>query len=145
MEYWDTSALLKLYVAESDSTGFLELAASKTEAIACSAITAVEMLCALHRKEHAGDVVAGSASAKYVRFLADIDAGRIVSIPYGGDVMREAANLIRLAFGQRRRILVRSLDAIHLATALAAGIRTVVAADRRLRELALHAQFRVLP
>ena len=50
MMYWDTSALLKLYVAEDDSGYFIGLIAKIDQAIVCSAISAIEILSALYRK-----------------------------------------------------------------------------------------------
>ena len=58
MIYWDTSALLKLYVAEPDSAYFLRLAEESEEPICSSAIVMTEALAAFHRKQHAGDLAA---------------------------------------------------------------------------------------
>ncbi len=143
--YWDTSALLKLYVAEPDSTYFLQLLEGGADAILSSSIVTTEVICALYRKEHAGDLKQGAAGTVFRRFMTDVDAGRILTIPYGADVMREANTVVRLAFDQPRPLAIRSLDAVHVGSALAAKARTLVATDARLREVASLAQLKLLP
>lgn len=145
MIYWDTSAILKLYVAEEDSPNFLRLLASTEDQIVSSAIATMEMLCALHRKEHSGDLRPGGAEAIFRRFLADIEMGRIVTIPYGGDVMAEARKLVGLAFDRPRPLPVRSLDAIHVSSALVSKATALVATDKRVREIAALVRLKVLP
>jgi predicted nucleic acid-binding protein len=145
MHYWDTSALLKLYAPEPDSLYFLQLLARTDEQIITASVAAVEIQCALHRKEHLGDLKPGGAAAAIECYREDIRRGRVVEIPLGGDVLEEARKLISLAFGRKRRILVRSLDMIHLASAKAAGARLMVATDARLREVASLFELRLLP
>ena len=145
MHYWDTSALLKLYVSEADSAFFLELISRTHEPVATSAIANAEVLCALSRKESVGDLKLGGASTVFRRFRADCLAGRILLIPYGLDLLPVMERLARLAFERRPPILVRSLDLIHLATAVAGKATTLVATDQRLRELAPLLPMDVLP
>ena len=83
MNYWDTSALIKLYAPEPDSPYFLTLLSRAEGPLLTSDITRAEVLCTLYRKEHAGDLAAGAAEVLFARFLADADAGRIVLIPNG--------------------------------------------------------------
>lgn len=64
MSYWDTSAVLKLYVTEPDSRYFIDLVASSDTPLRTAQITYVEVLCALHRKEVAGDLLAGAAARR---------------------------------------------------------------------------------
>jgi predicted nucleic acid-binding protein len=143
--YWDTSAILKLYVAEQDSPYFLRLLESTQDQIVSSTIVTMEVLCALHRKEHSGDLRPGGAEAIFRRFLADIEMGRIVTIPYGDDLLTEARKLVRLAFDRPRPLPVRSLDAIHVASALVSKATTLVATDKRVREIAALVRLKVLP
>ncbi len=143
--YWDTSALLKLYVPEPDSAFFLDLAATGTDQILSSGIAAVEVLCALHRKEAGGDLKPGGARSLFRRFAADAAAGRIVTVPYGRDVLSQAEKLLDLLRSRRRAPVIRGLDAIHLASALVSKASTLVATDRRLRETAAVLGMRLLP
>jgi len=145
MAYWDTSALLKLYVAEADSPYFLQLIAGTTESVISSAIASAEMLCVLYRKEHARALKPGRAKRLYRQFVADVNAGRILTIPFGRDVELEAEKIARLVFAQPQPLLVRSLDLIHLSTAISAGATTFIATDARLRDAAALAGLRLLP
>jgi predicted nucleic acid-binding protein len=51
--YWDTSALVKLYVTEADSSYFFQLISKTDEPIISSAVATAEALCVFYRKEHA--------------------------------------------------------------------------------------------
>lgn len=143
--YWDTSALLKLYVAEDDSAYFIGLIAKIDQAIVCSAVSAVEMLCALYRKERNRELKPGSAKAALKRFQADSMAGRLVTVPYGEDVIAAATKIVEAAYLGAQPVMLRSLDAIHVASAMVVGSRTMVVTDARLRDVAAMAKMRVLP
>lgn len=145
MTYWDTSALIKLYAPEPDSPTFLDLLAQATRPPLTADITRAEMLCALWRKEHAGDLVPGAAETLFTRFLSDAAAGRLVIVPNGPQVTDEAQRLVKAAYTQPEPLLLRSLDTLHLASALAAAATTVVATDKRLRAAATLMELEVLP
>jgi predicted nucleic acid-binding protein len=134
--YWDTSALVKLYVAEPDSPYFLALAEETEQQIVTSAIATTEVLCALYGMEHRRVLKRGGARRIHEEFLSDSQTGRIVTIPYGPDIAREATKLVELASVQPTGFLVRSLDAIHVASAMISKTAFVVATDGRLRRAA---------
>jgi predicted nucleic acid-binding protein len=134
--YWDTSALLKLYVPEHDSAYFLSLIETATQPVYSSTIAATEAACAFHRKEHAGDLKPGASGVLLRRFRADCQANRLVLAPYGGDVVEEVDRLLKIAFSRRHPIAIRSLDVIHIATARIIKAEGLVATDSRLRSLA---------
>jgi predicted nucleic acid-binding protein len=145
MEYWDTSALLKLYVVEADSGYFLRLIARGGLPVYTSTIASTEVLCALLRKESVGDLRDGGAKALFRRFRKDCDTGRVLLAPYGEDVSREAERLGRLAFARSQPALIRSLDLIHVATASVGKAAAVIATDKRLRALASLLKLNLLP
>lgn len=145
MAYWDTSAIIKLYAAEEDSPFFLQLVANMDEPILSSTIMPTELLCALYRKEYGGALKRGGAKGIFRKFSADVGAGRILTIPYGPDVEAEAENLVRLAFAQPRPVMIRSLDVIHISTALSSKTNLIIATDARLREVAALVRLDVLP
>ena len=145
MVYWDTSALLKLYVPEPDSACFLNLIAKSSEPVATSAIASAEVLCAVYRKEAAGDLKVGGARLSFRRFLADCKAGRIVQIPYGDDVTTAAEDIVQLALLRPKPIMIRALDAIHVASAMVMRATVVVTTDARMREVALLTKLQALP
>ena len=144
MNYWDTSALLKLYVPEDDSGHFLDLVVASDQPIVSSAIAAAEMLCALYRKECAGDLKSGGALATYREFLGDCKAGRIVLVPYGEQVFTAAEEIVRLAFRRAQPVMVRSLDAIAGQFGKLRAI-VMVATDTRLRQVAAMAKLKLVP
>lgn len=145
MIYWDTSALLKLYVSEPDSPYFLDLIRRSDEPILSCNIAEVEVLCALYRKEQAGDLKTGAAIALFEEFSTDLSAGRIVSIPYGTDTVQESRRLVKTVYEEKPPLSIRSLDAIHLASALLSKAKSVVTTDGRLREGAGLFGLEVLP
>jgi uncharacterized protein len=145
VDYWDTSAALKLYVAEAESGYFLDLIAASDQPIATSAIASAEFLCALLRKEAEGDLKRGTARSLFRRFRSDCAAGRVLLIPYGNDVLEEAEKLARLAYERHQPTLIRSLDLIHMASAVSAGARRIVVTDQRLRALAALLKIEALP
>jgi len=62
--FLDTSALVKLFVEERGSARVVDLAAvDGGNTVVLSAITSVELYAAIHRRERAGDVPAGTAGA----------------------------------------------------------------------------------
>ena len=145
MTYWDTSALLKLYVPEPDSAHLLDLLSLENQPLYSSAIATVEVLCAVHRKERSGGLRPGSFASILLKFRADCGGGRIVLIPYGDDVAAKAEQVVRLALRRRQLGMIRSLDAIHIASALSVGAKTMVATDLRLREVAALAKLKLEP
>ena len=145
MNYWDTSALLKLYVPEHDSGFFLDLIAGSDEPVVSSALATIEVLCSLFRKELSGDLRPGGATAVFRRFRADCREGRIGLIPYGQDVAEKAEELIQRVYARRRPVMIRALDLIHLASAAVSRATIVVATDKRQRNLASILRFRLIP
>ena len=144
MVFWDTSALLKLYVAEPDSNAFATIARSE-EPLAISAWTTHEILCGLHRKELLHDLKAGGAEAIYQRILQQIAAGNLEVITYTTTVAQLTSEVIRGCYGAGTPVAIRSLDALQLGSALAGGAVGVVSADSRMRAGAKIFNLRVLP
>jgi predicted nucleic acid-binding protein len=144
MVFWDTSALLKLYVAEPDSNAFAILAQSE-EPLAISAWTTHEILCGLHRKELVHDLKAGGAEAIYQRILRQITAGALQVIAYTTAVAQQTSEVIRHCYSARTPVAIRSLDALQLGSALVGGAIELVSADTRMRAGAKMFNLRVSP
>ena len=143
MIYWDSCTLLKLYIPETDSDYFLDLIAATEEQVVTSAITSMELLCAFARKERNGHIKSGGAKAAFEQFMYDTRHGRIIEVPYGQDVVLQARNLLELLKSQK--LLIRSLDMIHLASAVSLKAGAIVTTDDRLRQIAILAKQRLLP
>jgi len=143
--YWDTSALLKIYVPESDSEYFLELIGNAARPVFTSAIAGVEVCCALNRKQQAGDIRRTDAAHAMDRFARDCAEGRINQLACGGEMTIRAREIVELARTRRRPVMIRSLDAIHVASALSIRAAGIVTTDLRMREVARMANLKILP
>ena len=134
---------MKLYAYETDTPYFVQLATGAKEQILTSAVASTELLCAFERKERNGDFRSGGANAAFDQYLMDTRRGRIIEIPYSRDVVEEARKLLNAVTDPR--ILIRSLDMIHVASAIAAKAGLIAATDLRLRRLAAFANIKLLP
>ena len=119
--YLDTSAAMKLAVAESESEALRTFLASATDGFVSSALLAVELRRAALRSSDSAAAL--SAVAKV------IPAIRLVRID--DEILGQAGILLPPS--------LRSLDAIHLATALSLGtaVESMVCYDTRLAQAAL--------
>ena len=145
MIYWDTSALVKLYTWESDSETFVELLANSSDPVCSSIVTYVEVLCAAYRKEQAGDLHRGCAAAVAARFAADSKRGSILAVPCGEDVIQRARRIVHTSSRRTRPVMIRSLDAVHVASAWVMGAESIVSTDARLRQVAAWTGLRPWP
>jgi hypothetical protein len=75
MSYWDSSALIKLYVQELDSATFRELAV-KASREATGSLTRHEVRTVFRRREAEGVLPSGEATALYDELTADIAVPR---------------------------------------------------------------------
>lgn len=121
MIYFDTSALAKLVVKETESAALVKWLGEHTEQPKVSSM--------LSRTELPRAVRPGGDIA-YLR--AQMILGDLVQVPLTPDLLDTAGSLPGA---------LRSLDAIHLATALRlrGELRALVAYDRRLLEMARQA------
>lgn len=143
MQYWETSALLKLYIPEPDSQLF---AAHLSQSPICtSQIGLAEMLRAIARKELEGAIMKMSAEAAFARFTGDISDGRIVVLPFDNRVEACFRELVIRFHRQQPPILVRTLDAIHLATAHLLPADEVVTLDSHMRAGATSLGLKLFP
>lgn len=126
MVYLDSSAIVKLVVDEPESAVLRRELASRPEWTS-SALAQVEVVRALRRAHVA------PAALRYAAEMLD----RIALVAVDDGVLEAAATAEPAA--------LRSLDAIHLATAASlSGLEAVVAYDRRLVDAALAAGLSVL-
>jgi predicted nucleic acid-binding protein len=136
MAYWDTSCVLKLYVYETDSEEYIARAACSPGPIFCSSLLHTELYYALRRKEIAGDIKSNAAEDLFDAFLKDWSIGRFVLIPLSDDIQDLARDALKICLTLVTPIILRSLDGLHLASALAANQTEIVTADRRMQQAA---------
>lgn len=132
--YWDTSVVLKLYVEETDSETWYKLLQMEKEQIYSSELLKLEMAFCLAQKEYRGEVSRNGAAALFDRFLNDVAKGLYGLFPMQPHVFSKAYTL---AFSHISDLnLLRTLDGIHLSTALQHGFRKIATADHRLAKAA---------
>ena len=88
----------------------------------------------------------GEAPAKiFQKFNADVEGSRIVLIPHGDNITKRIEVFLEEAAARSAPLIIRSLDAIHLATALELGVDALATTDRRLRATAALAGLTTVP
>jgi predicted nucleic acid-binding protein len=130
--FLDTSALVKLYVAETGTDALVE-AASESRLVVLG-LARAELCAATWRRQRQGDMTVVDAEGIVERFAKDVDDFI--------DVIDVSEGLIDKACALTRASRLRAYDAMHLATALDvadAGLDiTFVAADGALLDAAAH-------
>ena len=134
MPFWDTSALVKLYVRERDSDRFVAMARKSGTRATISQLSIHEMRCALHRKEFAHAIPPNMAELAYRELRRDVEDGVLKLIPYGQDVALEFDRVVRICYQARPVVPIRALDGLLLASALTARMPDLVSTDLRMRD-----------
>ena len=135
MSYWDTSALVKLFVAEADSAQFQQLAGGAKRIVTAS-IARLEARTVFRRREGEGALPAGEAAVLSADLERDVADGRVVIQATDADVERDFAKVLEKCFSQTPPVFIRTNDALHLASAITAGEWEFVTADIRQRAAA---------
>lgn len=136
--YFDTSAIVKRYVAEAGSSRTRALI--RRHRVVASVLTPIEALSALARRHAAGDLSDRDFAAIVSRLGGDRHTWELVEV--SGPVLARAEDLVRTG-------TLRTLDAIHISSALvfesAAGTRLpFITGDHRQRGAAALARLEVV-
>lgn len=83
--------------------------------------------------------------SRYEAFCQDEATGSIVVLPDGPEATVKAEQIVELAYNLEPKLMVRSLDVLHLASALSAQARSLVSVDKRQRAVAQRAGLKLLP
>jgi predicted nucleic acid-binding protein len=126
--FLDTSALAKRYVAEPGSEELEQVVSSLVSEVFISTLALVEFGSALGRKWKKRKIGRIQASQAMGEFEKDWQAV-FIKIPVS-EALAESAASLALTLG------LKGADAVHLASAQAAGIDLFVASDRPLSEAA---------
>lgn len=145
MRYWDTSVLLKLFVEEQDSAFFATLIEEAGAVIHTSELSRLELLRALWGKRLDGAISRGAEERLMHRFEIEVEKRRIILVPIGREIRRQFEIVLKVCYTRQRPILVRTLDAVHLASALASKATQIVCNDMRMRAAADALQMDVYP
>lgn len=130
--YWDTSAILKVYIREADSDAYIRRVADSPDPLVSSALLSSELVYAFHQKEFRGEIASGMATAIHSRYWADVMAGRFLLLPVGEDVRTETKRVASLCYSVEPAICLRTLDGLHLASAILAGCSEILTTDKRM-------------
>ena len=145
MSYWDTSTLVKLYAKEPDTAVFENFTLAAPAVATTSRIALYEAHATFQRKEAEGILIAGTAQRLYAELLQDIAAGEVRLVELGADVEREYGLVLNVCYQQNPPIPVRTLHALHLASARVATQTELVATDKRMRDAARRLGFSLFP
>jgi predicted nucleic acid-binding protein len=130
--YLDTSVAAKLYIREPDSDE-IEAAASSGDGLFSSELLYAELRSAMLGKERVKALSSAQREMAWNKFQEHLEAGLLQLLPLNGIVIREASEVIAQVHPQ---VALRSLDAIHLATALSVDAGPLLTRDKRMIEAA---------
>lgn len=122
--YLDTSALAKWYLNEPNSDAFVSYLQTLDIAV-ISSLTRTEVRSLLSRRRRMRELTAELETLIFAAFIDDLDRGWLQQCPVEDDHFNEAVNLINRYPDHP----LRTLDALHLAVALHAGIDMLATAD----------------
>ena len=122
--YLDTSALVKWYIAESDSDAFDEFIRTRAGA-RISRLTIVELRSALSRRRRNRDISRSVESGAFRLFESHVRDGLFDVLAMEDAHFSGALEIMETL----HRIPLRTLDALHLAVARAHNIEAVATAD----------------
>jgi predicted nucleic acid-binding protein len=138
--YLDSCILVKLLAPEPDSEFFTR--ALEGRALVTSELSQTEVFLALLARERGGKISAKDRKMAWREFEARVADGELTLEPMNGVVLRKA----RLALEQcHPKVSLRTLDAIHLATADLCQDFPLVTTDVRLRDAATMMSIEVFP
>ena len=135
MSYWDTSTLGKLYLPEPDSATFAQKAAVDP-AIVTTKLAVYEMWRVAFRKETEGLIQSGTAETVLSQVTQDITSGQLRIVPLDARVETEFNAIMATCYRHTPPLPIRTLDALHLASARADNQTELVATDKRMRDAA---------
>lgn len=127
--YLDSSFLLKLYMVEPDSATAVDWLARNRGNVFVSSLSDVEVATVLYR------VLPGADAARALEsYRQDLASGIFQKLEMDVALFERAA---ALATAHSHLYKLRSLDVLHLATAMRYGVRRMGVYDKRLRDAAL--------
>lgn len=132
--YFDTGVLLKLYTAEPESPSVQAFVHRRAQAIRISDLHRVECVSALRLKEFRGECAEEQSSQALALLADDLRSGvlRMVALDWNA-VWQECQSL---AEAHAAKTGCRTLDTLHVASALRLGARELATSDQRQAALA---------
>lgn len=131
MIYLDTSALLKRYIMERESTAFEDFFAANAP-FHSSRLTLVEARSALARRRQAGQITRKLESAAFEELRTDIQDGALVLHALADSHATHALHIL----AKVPKVSLRTLGALHLSIAQEIGAAKFATSDRNQGEAA---------
>lgn len=144
MIYWDTSAIVPLYVDEPTSTYWESLLSRSAAPAKTSTLAITEFNYALKHKILRRNLTAECAEALVAKFTEDCDAGHWELYPLGTDIITASLHAAERCYASASPVPLRSLDGLHLGTALTLNCDTLATGDQRLASSAKKLNLKVL-
>ena len=138
--YLDSCIIVKLLVSEPDSEFFIS--SLEGEVLVTSELSQPEVFSALLARERAGKISAIDRRRAWKEFQARVATEEIRIEPLESTVLRKAALLLERC---HPKVPLRTLDALHLATADLCHDFPLTTTDGRLRDAAILLGFQVFP
>ena len=138
--YLDSCIIVKLLVAEPDSEFFIS--SLEGQPLVTSELAQTEVFSALLARERAGKISAKDRRLAWHEFEARITAKEIRIENLNSLVLHKATHLLERC---HPKVPLRTLDAIHLATADLCHDFPLVTTDARLRDAATLMGFSIFP
>lgn len=129
--YLDSCILVKLLSPEPDSVMFSQYCAGQL--LHTSELAWTEVFAALIAKERAGKIPAALRDRAADRFQSLIGRGTIITVPLNRVALNKANHVLNQC---HPNVPLRTLDAIHVASADLCQQFPLVTTDRRMREAA---------
>ena len=92
------------------------------------------MTFAIQAKESRGEIPTGSSGRVLSQFLTDIQSGRFLLVPLGSDIKSSAKEIASKILLLAPPVFLRTLDGIHIATALKLGSPELITADKKMAD-----------
>ena len=138
--YLDSCILVKLLVVEPDSEFFIRSLEGKP--LVTSELAITEVFSALLARERAGKISITDRRRAWHEFESRVKAGEIKIEPLNSVVLRKAMHSLERC---HPKVPLRTLDAIHLATADLCHDFPLVTTDGRMRDAATLMGFKIFP
>ncbi len=140
--YFDTSVLVRWYILEEGSQAAVALRANFAPPIPLSPFHRVELKAACRLKVFRRELGSLAATQAMSDFQTEVQAGLFETVELSLGTLCERAELLADAYSDQ--LGVRSLDIIHVASALELKCREFVTADTRQADLAKACRLKVI-
>lgn len=138
--YVDSCIIVKLLVPEPDSEFFVR--ALEGQSLVTSELAQTEVFSALLARERAGKIKLNDRRRAWSEFEARVEAGEVRIGPLSTTVLRKARQILERC---QPEVPLRTLDAIHLATADLCQDFPLATTDGRMREAGVRLGYELFP